>query len=73
MGVVLVRVLKEEGPPEGTSTKNRKEGGKEGGREGRTHLSDDVLDEVDGLEGGLLHARHVRVQRLQLLPHQPDR
>jgi len=33
--VVLMRVP-EEGPPEGTSTKKRREGGREGGREGRT-------------------------------------
>jgi len=36
--VVLMRVLEEEGPPEGTSTKRRRKGGRgrEGGREGRT-------------------------------------
>lgn len=30
-------------------------------------LADDVLDEVDGLQAGALHARHVRVQGLELL------
>ena len=37
------------------------------------YLADDMLYEVDGLQGGLLHARHVRVQGLELLAHQPAR